>query len=66
MEIFERMRARDDLSQIQNSHLTRPATDERRDHKNNKRTSDKHMETVRGENLTTRQTLPNCGELSRQ
>ena len=31
---------------IQRSHLARPATDERRDHQNNKRRSEKHMETL--------------------
>ena len=34
--------------QIQRSYLARPATDECPDHQNNKRTSEKHMETVRG------------------
>ena len=41
-EILERMRARDNLR----SHLARPATDERRDHQNNKRTLVKHVETL--------------------
>ena len=47
-EILARMRARDD-PQIQRSYLARPATDARRYHQNNKQTSEKHMETVRGD-----------------
>ena len=44
MEKLERRRP-----QIQRSHLARHATDERRDHQNNKRTSEKNMETDRGD-----------------